>query len=199
MPIAIHQKKDTYRQRWDGAGLWWSACDPWANHARSLKEVPKGLLLLLLCDGIMLTAKSMSITVHYPKEVAICNSSPYFRNIADMRIECENADLKRWRIWGCGPSELDFRTFGTLSWIHIRICRDQLSLAYAEVDSDQKLYRVGSKINPKPHWLPFIRILHWVWASSLTLRQVVMAGREPREQHYHGSEIRDKYTLTHTI
>ncbi len=77
----------------------------------------------------------MSITVHYPKEVAICNSSPHFRNIADMRIKCENADL-RLRICGCGPSELDFRTFATLSWIHIGICLDQLSLAYAEVDSD---------------------------------------------------------------
>jgi hypothetical protein len=84
----------------------------------------------------------MSVTVNNPTKVTICNSSPHFRNIADMRIKCENADLIRWRICGCGPSELDFCTFATLSWIHIRICRDQQSLAYAEVDSDQKIVSV---------------------------------------------------------
>ena len=31
-------------------------------------------------------------------------------------------------------------------------------------------------LNPKPHWLRLIHILHWLWASFLTLRQVVMAG-----------------------
>jgi hypothetical protein len=121
------------------------------------KEVPKEVLLLLLFDGLMLAAKSMSITVNNPTEVAICNSSPYFRNIADMRIKCENADL-RLRICGCGPSELDsalsqllagsiFGSVGTSSpllmrrWIRIR-----------------KLYRFGSKINvkiisnPEPNW-----------------------------------------------
>jgi hypothetical protein len=37
------------------------------------------------------------------------------------------------------------------------------------------------RLNPKPHWL---RILHWVLLSPMTIRQVVMAQRGAGSWHY---------------
>ncbi len=46
-----------------------------------------------------------------------------------------------------------------------------------EMDTDTEMdMDTDLEFNPKPHWLQFTRILHWVWASSWTLRQVVLAG-----------------------